>query len=435
MRIVFVYPAFQRHAEAHPELLEYVPCNEYLGPPSLGIAAVSATTPEGHEILYVDDRITPLDYDMEADLFALSFFTPAATRALEIGDELLARGKRVVMGGIFPSMMPDLAGEHCTSVVVGEGEAVWPQVVADAVAGTMRSRYVAPVIEDLSVLPPPRVDLYLGAERDGHRPDDYPLQVSRGCPLKCDACVLPGYLGKKIRFHSDDYLVQTMRTFSAAGKLLSFTEDTSLTFAGGARKKFRRFLEVCLRLQQEGVPLKLSYVGISMPMILHLDPSMFALLRETGIDRFYLVGGFDPITRGAFGTGDPAQMVKAEQAIARSLDEGVDPYVSFLVGNPDDDEGVFDRMVDFGHRTGVDLAEFAISTPYPNTPLWHQYMAEDRIFDFEWKHYNDANVVFRPHKMTAERLLEGYLGMWRDFYSGRETDLTEREHQRRTIQF
>jgi len=434
VKITFVYPSFERHGQAHPELLKYVPCSEYIGPPSLGIASVAAATPEGHEVAFVDDRVDRFDPDRaSSDLFALSFFTPAATRAMEIGDQLKARGKKVVMGGIFPSMMPDEAAPHCDAVVVGEGEPVWPQVVADAARGALKPRYQADGPADLSLLKPPRIDLYLKAERDGHRPDDYPLQVSRGCPLACQACVLPIYLGGKSRFFPNETLATTMREYAAAGKFLSFTEDTS--FFPGARKPFRAFLDVCLALQKEGVKLKISYVGISMPMILNLDPKVLDQLKATGMDRFYLVGGFDPITRDGFGKGDAAALDKARRSIARCQDAGIDPYVSFLAGNVDDDEGVFDRMLEFARATNIDLAEFCVSTPYPNTPLWHRLVAEDRIFDRTWKHYNDANVVFRPHKMSPERLQQGYLYLWKEFYKGREQDLTERNHTRRTIQF
>ena len=290
---------------------------------------------------------------------------------------------------------------------------------------------MAPVA-DLATIKPPAVDLYLKAERDGYRPDDYPLQVSRGCPLNCDACVLPIYLGKKSRFFPTESLVATMKAYAAAGKLLSLTEDTS--FFPGARKSFRAFLETVLGLQKEGHNVRISYIGISMPMILNLDPTIVAQLQATKMDRFYLVGGFDPITRDAFGKGDAVALDKATRAIKRCQDAGIDPYVSFLAGNPDDDEGTFDRMLEFARATKIDLAEFAVSTPYPNTPMWHRYVKEDRIFDRQWKHYNDANVVFRPHKMTAERLSEGYLYLWKEFYKGRK-ELTARDHTRKTIQF
>jgi len=79
-------------------------------------------------------------------------------------------------------------------------------------------------------------------------------------------------------------------------------------------------------------------------------------------------------------------------------------------------------------------AEFTIATPYPGTPAWKRVNEEDRVFDRTWGHYNDANVVFRPKNMTPERLLEGYLSMWREFYKSRQS-LRDLPHEQRTIQF
>ena len=133
MKILFVYPSFERHAQSNPELLEFVPAEEYVGPPSLGIASVAACTPEGFEVAFTDDRLTPVGNDPpEADLYALSFFTPAASRAFEIADGLRALGKKVIAGGVFPTMMPEECARHFDAVVIGEGEAVWPEVCRDA---------------------------------------------------------------------------------------------------------------------------------------------------------------------------------------------------------------------------------------------------------------------------------------------------------------
>jgi hypothetical protein len=73
-------------------------------------------------------------------------------------------------------------------------------------------------------------------------------------------------------------------------------------------------------------------------------------------------------------------------------------------------------------------------TPYPGTPIWHRFVSEDRILDRNWTHYNDANVVFRPKQMSPERLLEGYLYLWREFYKTRQS-LRELDREARTIQF
>ncbi len=434
MKILFVYPAFERHSQSHPELRTYVPCNEYIGPPSLGIASVAACTPACFEVGFVDDRVHRVTERLpEADLYALSFFTPAATRAMEIGAFLKEQGKTVVMGGIFPSMMPHEVMPYCHSVVIGEGELVWPRLCEDFLHGSLKNLYQADGCADLDKLPPPRVDLYLDAEASGVVHDDYPLQISRGCPFTCSACVVPATMGKKLRFFPRKTVWRTLESYAAKGKLCSLTEDTSFMFVSGARRRFRSFLKE-LSERRGTIGSRLSYVGASMPLLLNLEKEVFNEVRSAGIDRFYLVGGFDPVTRGAFGEGDPGAMTKAEECIAKCQDAGVDPYTSFLVGNDEDDEGTFDRILEFCLRCNIRIAEFAIATPYPGTPRWKELVAQDRVFDRTWKHYNDANVVFRPAKMSPEQLLEGYLRLWREFYAQRkEHDRTDREKW--TIQF
>jgi radical SAM superfamily enzyme YgiQ (UPF0313 family) len=106
------------------------------------------------------------------------------------------------------------------------------------------------------------------------------------------------------------------------------------------------------------------------------------------------VGGFDPVTKGAFTGKNPKALQQAKDAIKKSFDVGIEPYTSFLLGNEDDDLG--DRMLEFCQVAGVRKAEFAIFTPYPGTPSWHKLLAEDRIIDRNWSHYNDAKCGVSP---------------------------------------
>ncbi len=442
MKVLFVYPRFDRHAESHPELRQWVPMNEYLGSPSLGIASVAAVTPPEWEIEMRDDRLTPADTPTDADLVALSFFTPAATRGLELADRFRAMGKRVVAGGIFPTMMPEVVAPHVDAVVIGEGEPVWAHVLADAaraIAGTGALRPVyGPVYADLATLPPPRVDLYIDGERPGlFEPDDYPLQVSRGCPLACVACALPKTMGKKMRAFPLAHVKAQATALAARGKRACLTEDTGwLPGTAGWRRMGELF--DALAEGSAGVPAgeraAISYVGISMPMILASPTPFLERAKAAGVDMFYLVGGFDPITTRAFTGNDPDALRKAYDAVRRAWDHGIEPYTSFLLGNDDDDEGTVDRMLDFADRSGIRKAEFAVFTPYPGTPAWFRLVAEDRILTRDWRRYNDANVVFRPARMTPEALQAGYLRLWREFYVDRG-HLAALPIAERTIQF
>ena len=410
MKVLFVYPRFSRHAQHHPELLDVVPMNEYLGSPSLGIACLAAVTPDDWEIEYRDDRLAPADYPTDADVVALSFFTPAASRALELADTFRAMGRTVVAGGIFPTLAPDVVAPHVDAVIEGEGEAVWPRVLADAIAGTLAPRYSGQV--DLEHLPIPRLSLYFGAECDSFRPDDYPVQPTRGCPLTCDACALPTSMGHRSRALPEAQVLAQLAQLSSTGRRACLTEDTGW-FPGAAQRRTRSLLERVAEVG--GAPI--SYIGISMPMILACPDSLLELARRAGVSMFYLVGGFDPITTRAFTGTDPTALERAERAIRRCFEHGIEPYTSFLLGNEGDDEGTVDRMLDFARRVGIRKAEFAILTPYPGTPSWRRLESQGRILHRDWSRYNDANAVFRPAQLTPDQLTAGYLRLWREFYA------------------
>jgi radical SAM superfamily enzyme YgiQ (UPF0313 family) len=429
VKILFVYPSFQRHSEAHPELRQWVPMNEYLGSPSLGIAAMAAVTPDDWQVEFRDDRLTPADVPTDADVVAFSFFTPAATRGLELAKYFRQSGKQTVAGGIFPTMMADLCEAHFDAVVVGEGEPVWAQVLSDAKKKALKKRYQATASQSLAALPQPRVDLYLAKEAGHFKPDDYPVQLSRGCPLNCQACVLPTSMTTSLRHFSIEHVVGQLKQLAAHGKRACLTEDTSW-FPGANAKQLTTLFQAII---DQGAPATISYIGISMPMILASSVATLTLAKKAGVDMFYLVGGFDPITKGAFTGNNPKALERAYLSIKKSYDVGIEPYTSFLLGNEDDDEGTVDRMLEFAEKANIMKAEFAIFTPYPGTPAWTRLEAEGRIIDRTWSKYNDANAVFQPKHMSPEALTAGYLRLWRDFYKNK--NLAHLSVAERTIQF
>ena len=430
-KILFVYPRFERHADSHPELREFVPMNEYLGSPSLGISTMAAITPPDWELEFRDDRVLDAARPTDADLVALSFFTPAATRGLELADHFRAEGHTVVAGGLFPTALPDVVQPHVDAVVVGEGEASWPSLLADFVAGHLKPRYTCTENVDLSTLPPPKTSLYFDHELPGHHPDDYPLQLSRGCAFNCHACILPRSMGTSLRAFPIEYVVAQLQNLEAAGKRASLTEDTSW-LPGKGRKILEELLDFLIE-RKAGATV--SYIGTSFPMIRATPMRLLEKASAAGIDMYYLVTGFDPISMKAWTGEHPTALLRAEEAIAKAFDAGIEPYASFLYGNDQDDEGTVDRVLEFCNKTGIRKAEFAIATPYPGTPQWAQLEAEGRILTRNWSRYNDANPTFKPLKLTPDQVVDGYVRLWKEFYAPRHDLVGAMSDYDRIIQF
>jgi hypothetical protein len=66
-------------------------------------------------------------------------------------------------------------------------------------------------------------------------PDDYPVQISRGCPMNCIACVLPVSMTTKMRDFPMQQVVGQLTKLAAHGKRACLTEDTSVTLRAASR--------------------------------------------------------------------------------------------------------------------------------------------------------------------------------------------------------
>ena len=98
---------------------------------------------------------------------------------------------------------------------------------------------------------------------------------------------------------------------------------------------------------------------------------------------------------------------------------GIQVNGSFVFGFDHDDAGTFERTAEWIEVNRLECATFHILTPYPGTPLFRQLESEGRILHRDWSLYDTAHVVFRPRKMNAEELYEGYAATYRRLFSHR----------------
>jgi radical SAM superfamily enzyme YgiQ (UPF0313 family) len=89
---------------------------------------------------------------------------------------------------------------------------------------------------------------------------------------------------------------------------------------------------------------------------------------------------------------------------------------TILLGLDEHTEDDIRRLVDFLMEIKLDLAEFTILTPFPQTRAFDDMHKAGRILSYNWDDYSADKVVFRPRNMTAEKLQELYFYAWDTFY-------------------
>ena len=369
--------------------------------PSLSLAAIAAATPAGCEVLFCDENLEPLNLEADADLVGITAMTPQAPRAYEIAAAFRARGIPVVMGGFHASNLPDEALCHVDAVVVGEGEAVWPRLVADFLLGKLQRRYQASSLVRMAAVPEARRDIYSGR--------NYLLtntiQTTRGCPHDCEFCSVTSFYGRRYREKPLDLVLAELESLKKNGSFVFFVDDNLV-----ANRRYALALFSAMR----GMELKwLSHSPIDFAQ----DPALMRAAGAAGC--FGMFVGFESLNQKTLvSIGKQTNVASCYLEHAKVFrDNGIGILGSFVLGCDGDTPAIFEPILRFCEEARLEAAIFPILTPYPGTKVRERLEAEGRITSNDWRDYDMGHVTFVPRGMTAEELQAGHDWLNRSFYS------------------
>jgi 3-oxoacyl-[acyl-carrier-protein] synthase II len=407
MKISFVYPRFPKFLDNNPDLdrglIDYF-LGDFTTPPSLGIPIMASLTPPDVEIELLDDNSGDrIDYAAPTDLVAINCFTPQATRAFEIADEFRRYGKKIIMGGFFPSFMVDECLKHADSVNVGEVEPTWEAIVADARTGNLKCKYIGGCRFDLSKMKIPRRDIFYSKE--SYDWDEDLVQVTRGCLYNCAMCAIPAHMGNRIRFRPINQVVEEIKTLRYENVYLA---DDTLFFP------HRKINEYARELFKSLAPLGKKYF-VSSTMALNIDPEFLDLAARAGVANFYCTMNVDPLSIKALQGGVQERRMLVD-LVTMLRDRGMRFFGSCALGRDWDDLSIADRILDLFAAADIHTAEFFIFTAYPGSAQWDKLERQNRIIDKTWAHYNGAHVVSRPLNMTPDQLYGQFIKVWNEFF-------------------
>lgn len=364
----------------------------------LNLLMIASLTPPDAEVKILDENIDAIDYGMPVDLVGIGANTSEINRAYEICDRFRTRGVCVVMGGIHASSLPDEAATRADSVVIGEAEGLWEKVIEDFRKGTLARFYKHETFPDISNL--------VFANRSILNKKRYlttnVIQFSRGCPHRCFFCSVTEFFGHTFRVRDEDQVIKEIKSMD--GKFLIFVDDNLFGNPRYAKSLLKKM-----------IPLKKKWVS-QCTLQFAENTQLLELASASGCMGMFI--GIESISEASIKTSHkPINPNRYKEMIGRILDYGIGIEGSFVFGFDNEDTSIFERTLEFIMKIRLPAATFSILTPYPGTKLREKLLAEGRIIDKNWEHYDGTHTVFRPAKMTPEVLEEGRSWIKQAFYS------------------
>jgi radical SAM superfamily enzyme YgiQ (UPF0313 family) len=393
MRVKLILPALTEATSPFFRPIKYS-----LFPP-LGLATLAAYLDPDDEVTLQDEHVEPLDLDDEPDLVVIQTYITSARRSYVIADHYRAKGAHVAMGGLHATSLPEEAARHADTVFTGPGEDTWPRFLADYRAGRPAPLYRS-TTRTLDRLPPIRRDLirrhlYLVPNS---------IVVSRGCPHACDFCYKAAFFQGGRGFYTqkvDEALAEIDRL---PGRHLYFLDDHLFGNVPFATALFDG-------MRGMGRVWQAAATVASV-----LRPSLLEKARAAGLRSLFV--GFETLSPENLAAQRKRHNLNRDYAAAirRLHDNGVMVNGSFVFGMDDDDSSVFQRTVDWAIGRGIETATFHILTPYPGTALYQRMAHDGRLLHSDWDLYDTRHVVYRPTRLSAAQLEQGYWWAYREFY-------------------
>jgi radical SAM superfamily enzyme YgiQ (UPF0313 family) len=356
--------------------------------PPHGPVVMAADIPEDVDIDFTDENVEELIIDDRPDFVGISMMlTTQVKRGWEIADRYRQMGKKVIFGGISTMLHAEETMPHADSVFLGEVGGRLEGVIQDFWKNGLKKVYNY-------LHKPPEMNLIGPAKRSILKKDLYYhkgfrmvdlFHASRGCIYDCYPCAVRYLGGRGFRPRPIDRVVEEL---SQLENNRLFIVDNSLALDTQWEKELFRAM----------IPLRKKWVSHTIED----KDEVLDLAAQAGAWYVY---------QAVFDTSDFIR-----NRIRQYHDFGIAVEGTILLGLDNQTEDDIKRLIDFLLEINLDLAEFTVLAPFPHTKAYADLLKQNRIFDFDWDHYNAGKVVYYPKHMSPERLQELYHYAWDTFY-------------------
>lgn len=394
MKLLLVSPPFGEKGQMSkglpiaPPVLEYLTGLTYQMRPDIDVKLIDANK-EHFDLETID-----------ADLVGFTVLTPQAPWVYKMADRLMALGKKVVLGGIHVTALPDEARRHADSIVLGEAEKVWKELLNEAEDDRLKPVYEGE-FPDLFVLPRPVTNLWNTNYVYGY------FQTSRGCPFTCTFCSVHKFFGGNVRVRPIHEVVEEV---SASKRRLFWGIDDNIWGAD-----VERSVEL-YREMSRNIKGKWWFGSGDLKSVQH--PRSHELLkyaRKAGLTAVLVGWESNNMASLEEYKAVTKQGRKRRDAIKKIRDYGIEVMLFIMVGGRLDIKEDFNEILKLCDELKVS-AHPVMTTPFPETDLYEVYKPY-LIEGLEWDSFDGNHAVFKHPTMTPDYREEALIKLRSDIFT------------------
>ncbi len=318
----------------------------------------------------------------------------------------------IVIGGVHPSSLPELAMEECMAdfVVIGEGETTITELARHLESGqgdpsaidgiayrkgeTIILTKKRELVRDLDSIPMPAWNK-INPNKYPKNPHGYvmkhskvaPVLSTRGCPFSCTYCASCQFWKQTIRFRSPKNVVDEIQYLHDEFGIreIHFWDD-NITM------KRAHITGICREILKRGLQ-NMAFSAPNGVRVDTLDEPLLRLMKKAGFYEltFAVESGSRKILKEMDKTINLKTIIK-NTVIARKLGILMNSY--FMLGFPGETEATIEKTIRFAKSIPVHYRTFFILTPLPGSKIFSSWFKSVELKDFDWdaiSHYMKTN--------------------------------------------
>jgi radical SAM superfamily enzyme YgiQ (UPF0313 family) len=367
------------------------------GPPQ-NIFAAAAATPKRYQLEMTDETIgMKTNFNSTANLIVIFASTPDAYRAYDISEQFSEKGKTVILGGLHVKFNQVEAAKYAHALILGEVENYWEDMLNNFQQGELKDCYESQEPLDLSRLNPYPTDLISPKEYEY----TWSVVVTRGCPFKCDFCLVPKFFNK-FKMRPIENIVTELTHLKSLGIEWVELHSDNLTYNR----------EYAIELFEAIAPIGLKFYGETTVLIAR-DEELLQAAKKAGVKALLLgieTPSVEALKAQKKGFVKPDKMKSYMETIKKY---DIEVWGDFLFGFDEHTPTIFQETLDFVKEIKVDKVIPHFMIPFPGSETFIKLDKDSRILTKDWSQYDGSHSVYQPKNMTTVELEEGVYWMWK----------------------